>query len=281
VFCTVITKTLRLFWSHPNSQTTLSWNKYWRMMSSAQNPLPSTAGVLGVPPGYYVKNGNPQPKLQPENLPQAANSYGHNTTSRHEQARDFSTTNTTTYSINGNTHPEPYDPNDSLLQHENTMEREFSSAQISTDSEGGYVHDDDENGGDYLGEAHLHDDEVDHLNEYGEYSGGNVEEAPVKLFVGQVPKSMEEESMYPIFSQFGPIEKINIILDRQTGHHRGCAFVTFSNKADAEACELAFHNKYILPDGKRPVQIRPASENGMWCALLDMYVMIPSPVSIK
>lgn len=226
-------------------------------MMNAQAPL-SSNGVLGAPPGYYVKNGNQQPKLQPENLPQAESSYGRSSV-HPEQAIDFSTA-----FINGN-NPESYDP-DNSHRHTNSMERDISSAQISTDSEGRYAHDDEN--GDFLVEAHQQDDdEVDHLNEYAEYAE-NLEEGPVKLFIGQVPKSMEEDAMIPIFSKFGPIENVNIIRDRLTCHHRGCAFITFSNKADAEACELAFHDKYILPDGKRPVQIRPASANGKWLICL-------------
>lgn len=214
---------------------------------SAQNLLtPNSAGNLAAPPGYY--NNQKQPILS-----QAANSFCH--TMLHDQSRDFS--NPTTY-MNGN-NLDSYDPEDTQ-NHKNSIERNFSSAQISTDSEGGFAQEDEN--AEYLGEAHLHDDEVDHLNQYATDYAGNPKDSSVKLFVGQVPKTMEEEGMLPIFVQFGPVEKVSIIRDRQTGHHRGCAFVTYTNKADAEACEFAFHDKYILPDAKKPVQIRPASANG-------------------
>jgi len=85
-----------------------------------------------------------------------------------------------------------------------------------------------------------------------EYSG------PVKLFVGQVPKAMDEQDLYPFFEKFGPINDVTIIRDKHTGQHRGCAFLTFNSRDDAESCEAVLHDQYVLADGKKPVQIRPA-----------------------
>lgn len=92
--------------------------------------------------------------------------------------------------------------------------------------------------------------------------GGGEEQysKPVKLFVGQVPKTMEEADLFPIFEKYGPMEDIVIIRDKHTGQHRGCAFVTFLESHCAEACEKELHNKFVLVGGRRPVQIRPAGK---------------------
>ena len=50
---------------------------------------------------------------------------------------------------------------------------------------------------------------------------------PVKVFVGQVPKSISEEGLFLTFSVYGPIKELLVIRDKYTGQHRGCAFVTF------------------------------------------------------
>jgi len=83
---------------------------------------------------------------------------------------------------------------------------------------------------------------------------------PVKLFVGQVPKNMEETDLTLTFQEYGEIKEILVIRDRITGQHRGCAFVTFYNPADAARVIDVLHDKFIFPDGRKPVQIKPASE---------------------
>mmetsp|Transcript_202 Transcript_202/g.281 ORF Transcript_202/g.281 Transcript_202/m.281 type:complete len:599 (+) Transcript_202:388-2184(+) len=83
-------------------------------------------------------------------------------------------------------------------------------------------------------------------------------EEAVKLFVGQVPKSLEESDLFPIFQKYGPMEDVAIIRDKLTGQHRGCAFISFFSKESADACELDLHNNFTFEGGKRPVQIRPA-----------------------
>eukprot|EP00559_Dactyliosolen_fragilissimus_P004845 CAMPEP_0184865846 /NCGR_PEP_ID=MMETSP0580-20130426/19396_1 /TAXON_ID=1118495 /ORGANISM="Dactyliosolen fragilissimus" /LENGTH=581 /DNA_ID=CAMNT_0027365215 /DNA_START=281 /DNA_END=2026 /DNA_ORIENTATION=- len=108
--------------------------------------------------------------------------------------------------------------------------------------------------------------EVDANFAFGHSTGGEGSESdfnvPVKLFVGQVPKSMEESDISPFFEKFGTIDDVSIIRDKHTNQHRGCAFVTFRNKVSADACEEELHNQFVFDNGKRPVQIRPAGKKG-------------------
>ena len=39
----------------------------------------------------------------------------------------------------------------------------------------------------------------------------------------QVPRDFTEDALWPIFEEFGVIERITIIRDRENGSHRGCA----------------------------------------------------------
>jgi len=50
---------------------------------------------------------------------------------------------------------------------------------------------------------------------------------PVKVFVGQVPKSISEEALFSTLSVYGPIKELLVIRGKYTGQHFGCAFVTF------------------------------------------------------
>jgi CUG-BP- and ETR3-like factor len=43
----------------------------------------------------------------------------------------------------------------------------------------------------------------------------------IKLFIGQVPKTMDADALRPLFAEFGEVFDLAIIRDKQTGMHRG------------------------------------------------------------
>ncbi|KAM9310949.1 heterogeneous nuclear ribonucleoprotein A0 [Gastrophryne carolinensis] len=63
-----------------------------------------------------------------------------------------------------------------------------------------------------------------------------------KLFVGGLKADIEEEHLSDHFSQFGPLEKVEIISDKGTGKKRGFGFVYFQNHDAADkAAVVKFH----------------------------------------
>lgn len=50
-----------------------------------------------------------------------------------------------------------------------------------------------------------------------------------KIFVGGIKEDTEESQLRDYFEQFGKIEVIDIMTDRNTGKKRGFAFVTFDD----------------------------------------------------
>ncbi|MGD9107823.1 MAG: RNA-binding protein [Gammaproteobacteria bacterium] len=56
-----------------------------------------------------------------------------------------------------------------------------------------------------------------------------------KLYVGNLPYSVTEESLESLFSQFGQVESVVIIKERETGRTKGFGFVEFKKQADAES----------------------------------------------
>ena len=56
----------------------------------------------------------------------------------------------------------------------------------------------------------------------------------MKLYVGNIAYSTTEQSLRDAFSQFGAVEDVAVIMDRESGRPRGFAFVTMKNDGEAK-----------------------------------------------
>lgn len=54
------------------------------------------------------------------------------------------------------------------------------------------------------------------------------------IFVGNLSFRTTQEELMAAFSQFGNVERVNIVTDRDSGQSRGFAFVEMSERRDAE-----------------------------------------------
>ena len=54
-----------------------------------------------------------------------------------------------------------------------------------------------------------------------------------KLYVGGLSWGTNDDALHNAFEQFGEIEEVKVITDRETGRSRGFGFVTFQNDQDA------------------------------------------------
>ncbi|ELR21658.1 RNA recognition motif domain containing protein [Acanthamoeba castellanii str. Neff] len=83
---------------------------------------------------------------------------------------------------------------------------------------------------------------------------------PWKLFVGQVPKNVQEATIRSFFSPYGEIVHMNILRDRFTQISKGCGFVSYSTKEAADKAISALHSVVTIPPHTAPLQVRYADE---------------------
>jgi cold-inducible RNA-binding protein len=56
----------------------------------------------------------------------------------------------------------------------------------------------------------------------------------MNIFVGNLSFQTTQDELHAAFAQFGNVERVNIVTDRDTGQPRGFAFVEMTEQRDAE-----------------------------------------------
>lgn len=72
-----------------------------------------------------------------------------------------------------------------------------------------------------------------------------------KLYVGNLPFSIDETQLEEMFSESGKVVSVSMPTDRETGRKRGFAFVEMENQSMAEAAMKAFDGQSV--DGRQIV----------------------------
>ncbi|CAL8247272.1 unnamed protein product [Lota lota] len=81
----------------------------------------------------------------------------------------------------------------------------------------------------------------------------------IKLFVGQIPRNLEEKDLKPIFEQFGKIYELTVIKDKYTGMHKGYNNILHCEKMYAKSY---LEQNTIIKQMNRPIQVKPADSEG-------------------
>jgi len=77
------------------------------------------------------------------------------------------------------------------------------------------------------------------------------------IFVGNLEFGATEESIRSLFQQYGAIERINVVTDRDTGRQRGFAFVEMTDSSGAQAAIRALDGTQL---GGRSLKVSEAQE---------------------
>ncbi len=65
------------------------------------------------------------------------------------------------------------------------------------------------------------------------------------LYVGNMEQTTTEQDLRTAFGSYGPVEAVNIIMDRTTGAPRGFAFVEMTADKDAQEAILGLNGSLM------------------------------------
>ena len=78
----------------------------------------------------------------------------------------------------------------------------------------------------------------------------------MKIYVGNLPFSSTEDEVRELFAQYGQVESVKLISDRETGRPRGFGFVEMEDEAALAAIEALNEKDF----GGRTLRVNEARE---------------------
>jgi len=67
----------------------------------------------------------------------------------------------------------------------------------------------------------------------------------MKVYVGNLPFSVDDEKLKELFDTFGEIEEVSVIKDKFSGRSKGFGFITFKEDGDAKKAISEMNDKEI------------------------------------
>ena len=83
----------------------------------------------------------------------------------------------------------------------------------------------------------------------------------MKIYVGNLSYRMTADELTNVFSQFGQVDKVDIIIDRDTGQSKGFGFIEMPVNGDAEKAIAELHGTEI---GGRTITVNQAWKSANW-----------------
>jgi len=82
------------------------------------------------------------------------------------------------------------------------------------------------------------------------------------IYVGNLPYTATEEDVTDLFAAYGPVERVKIITDRETGRSKGFAFVTLGDQSQLNAAIEAldgqdYQGRALRVNASEPKEARP------------------------
>ncbi|MDB5946765.1 MAG: recognition motif-containing protein [Ramlibacter sp.] len=88
-----------------------------------------------------------------------------------------------------------------------------------------------------------------------------------KLYVGNLPYSVQDSDLQQSFGQFGSVNSAKVMMDRETGRSKGFGFVEMGSDAEAQAAISGMNGqplggRSIVVNEARPMESRPPRSGG-------------------
>lgn len=82
-----------------------------------------------------------------------------------------------------------------------------------------------------------------------------------KLYVGNLPFSVDDEKLKEVFSAFGEIEEATVLKDKYSGRSKGFGFVTFIKDEDADRAIAEMNEKDLEGRNVKVNEAKPFDPN--------------------
>lgn len=84
----------------------------------------------------------------------------------------------------------------------------------------------------------------------------------MNIFVGNLDFGTTEDQLRAAFAQYGSVDRVNIVTDRETGRARGFAFVEMADSREARTAIERLHGFEINGRALNVNEARPKEEGG-------------------
>jgi RNA recognition motif-containing protein len=82
------------------------------------------------------------------------------------------------------------------------------------------------------------------------------------IFVGNLDFNTSEDELRQLFEAYGPVDRVSIMTDRETGRSRGFGFVEMTNGEDGEKAIAALNGSQIGGRTLNVNEARPKPDRG-------------------
>ena len=80
------------------------------------------------------------------------------------------------------------------------------------------------------------------------------------LYVGNIPHSTTEAELRTVFEAHGAVDRVSIVMDRDTGRSRGFAFVEMANSGEADKAIAALDGSQLGGRALKVNEAKPKAE---------------------
>ncbi len=81
-----------------------------------------------------------------------------------------------------------------------------------------------------------------------------------KLYVGNLNYRTTEGRLRTLFEEYGAVESVNVVTDRETGRSKGFAFVEMGSEEEAQAAKSALNGQTVDEREIRVDEARPRTD---------------------